>query len=316
MNSLSPHSCGRVTVVGTLNVDLVWQVPALPRPGQTILASTVQQLFGGKGANQAVAAARQGAAVTLVGAVGNDAEGRLYREHLAREGVDVSLISTAADVATGTAHVYVDSAGENVIVVNRGANERLDPTSLVRVLQRTDVLMVQLECALPAAVEALRLAQAHGVRSVLNASPTNAAFPWGTLTIDTVIVNEHECGECFAHRPAELIALSTAARRALLLDYGVRHLVVTQGAEPTVHVTADDVHTVPTLRVEPRDTVGAGDMFAGALAAELAVGRGWESALRHANAAAALSTLALGAQAAMPYRSDVDAAIARTEERV
>lgn len=301
----------RVAVVGTLNVDLVWQVPALPRPGQTILASAAERQFGGKGANQAVAAARQGARVTLIGAVGDDAEGRSYRDHLGREGIDLRLLSTApAGIATGTAHVYVDPRGENLIVVDRGANAFVSVASLADTLPVTSVVIVQLECALAAAVDALGLAAQHGVRSILNASPTQPDFPWGRHAIDTVIVNEHECRDCFGHLPADLWALPAAARRTLLVARKVNHIVVTQGAEPTLHVSADALHTVPAYRVTPRDTVGAGDMFAGALAAELALHRAWEPALWYANVAAALSTLALGAQAAMPRRADVEAAIA------
>lgn len=304
----SESPAARVVVVGTLNVDLVWQVPALPRPGQTIVADKVERQFGGKGANQAVAAARQGARVTLVGAVGDDAEGRAYREHLQREGLDVGAITTVPGVATGTAHVYVDSRGENLIVVDRGANARLDVTPLSGLLEESDALVVQLECALPAAVEALRLAAAAGVRSILNASPTQPDFPWGRHAIDTVIVNEHECVDCFQRSPAELAALSGQARQDFLRERRMSHLVITQGADVTLLLATTEVRREPTYPVTPRDTVGAGDTFAGALAAQLAAGFVWERALRHANIAAALSTLALGAQAAMPTLAAVEAA--------
>lgn len=297
---------GRVAVVGTLNVDLVWQVVSLPTPGQTVLATTTERQFGGKGANQAVAAARQGAHVTLVGAVGADADGHAYREHLTREGIAPTHIAVLPGVATGTAHVYVDARGENLIVVDQGANARTSVSRLATLLPQIDVLLVQLECALPAAVEALRLAESAGVRAVLNASPVNAAFPWGRHAIDTVIVNEHECAACFGLTPDALRALSINARNDLLSLRKVRHLVVTQGSAPTLHFTAETSHEVPTFPVQPRDTVGAGDTFAGTLAAQLAEGRAWPEALRHANIAAALSTLALGAQAAMPTREQVD----------
>lgn len=298
-----------MAIVGTLNVDLVWQVASLPAPGQTVLATATERQFGGKGANQAVAAARQGARVTLIGAVGDDAEGRAYREHLVREGIDPAYVVPISGVATGTAHVYVDARGENLIVVDQGANGHIAVTSLGSLLPQIDVLLVQLECALPAAVEALRLAETAGVRAVLNASPVNAAFPWGRHSIDTVIVNEHECAECFGHAPGTLRSLSSTTRSDLLSSRKVRHLVVTQGAAPTLHFTADVVHEIPTHPVQPRDTVGAGDTFAGALAAQLAEGRDWSSALRHANIAGALSTLALGAQAAMPTRVQVEAVL-------
>lgn len=315
MQSASTSSAGRVAVVGTLNVDHIWQVPTLPRPGQTIMASAVERQFGGKGANQAVAAARQGAKVTLVGALGSDADGQRYREHLIHEGIAVDFVTTVPGVATGAAHVYVDARGENLIVVNRGANSHLNPEVVAGMLRPADVLLVQLECALSSAVEALRLAHLQRARSVLNASPSNAAFPWGEFAIEAVIVNEHECRECFAHLPAELEKLSPGARRSFLSERKLQHLIVTQGAEPTIHLSGAGVDRVPTYPVQPRDTVGAGDAFAGAVAADLAAGSDWKPALWRANVTAALSTLALGAQAAMPRRSDVEAVIVGSAKR-
>ncbi|MEO6246070.1 MAG: PfkB family carbohydrate kinase, partial [Opitutaceae bacterium] len=160
-----------------------------------------------------------------------------------------------------------------------------------------------------AAVAALKLAAKIGVRAVLNASPTAAEFPWGDVAIDTVIVNELECRDVCGLAPAELAALASAARTARLSELRIGHLVVTQGAEPTLHVFAENVAEVPVFPVQPRDTVGAGDTFAGALAAELAAGRAWAVALRYANVAAALSTLAVGAQTAMPRRAEVERAL-------
>jgi ribokinase len=300
---------GRVTVIGTLNIDRVWQVPALPRPGETLLAQTTSRQFGGKGANQAVAAARQGARVALVGALGEDAEGRAYREHVASEGIEVAAVARVPGVPTGTAHVYVDRRGENTIVVDPGANAHLTAAIVARAPLNADVVLIQLETALEAAVEALRGAAAARVCSVLNASPTNPAFPWGEHAIEAVVVNEHECRECFGETPEGLWSLSAAARGALLAQRKVQHLVVTRGANPTLHLSAGAPEQVATLRVEPRDTVGAGDTFAGALAAELAAGRHWPLALRYANVAAALSTLASGAQTAIPRRAEVEAAM-------
>lgn len=306
---------GRVGVVGTLNVDLVWQVAALPRPGQTVLAHTTERQFGGKGANQAVAAARQGAHVTMLGAVGDDAEGRAYREHLEREGIGVDLLQVVPRVATGTAHVYVEAGGENLIVVDQGANAHLQVRRLAELLPKMDVLLVQLECALPAALEALRLAAGAGVLTVLNASPVNSEFPWGSLPINTVIVNEHECAEVFRLSAEVLVKLTAAQRKEFIGRWRLTHLVVTRGAHTTLHLWEDGIEEVPAHPVVPRDTVGAGDMFAGALAAEIGRGREWSTAISWANVAAALSTLEVGAQAAMPRRDCVEAAIAVTSAR-
>lgn len=303
MQLASASVAGRVTVVGSLNIDRIWRVARLPRPGETVRAEETRQEFGGKGANQAVAAARHGASVAMIGALGADADGRLYREHLQREAITTEWVATLAEVATGAAFICVDPRGENQIVVDAGANGRLAAghvsTALAALLPSTQVLLVGLECPLDVAVTALRAAAEAGVRSVFNPSPVAPAFPWGEVPVDTVVVNEHEAAEIFGGpEPAAL------ARR------GVRHLVITQGAEPTLLVTAAGVQSVPTYRVQPRDTVGAGDTFAGTLAARLAAGAGWLDALRHANVAAALSTLGAGAQSPIPHRAEVETAAA------
>lgn len=292
----------QVTVVGSLNIDRLWRVARLPRPGETVFAGETRQEFGGKGANQAVAAARHGAVVAMIGAVGADADGKLYREYLQRERVDTAGVAELPGVATGAAFICIDPRGENQIVVDPGANGQvtaaLVTTALAALLPATKVLLVGLECPLEAAVAALRAAAAAGVRSVFNPSPVVPEFPWGEVAIDTVIVNEHECAAIFgAPEPAAL------ARR------GVRHLIVTQGAEPTLLITAAGVQTVATHPVVPRDTVGAGDTFAGTLAARLAEGTDWDDALRAANIAAALSTLGSGAQTPIPQRAEVEAVL-------
>jgi ribokinase len=301
----------RVVVVGTLNVDHLWQVPVLPGPGQTIVADEVELQFGGKGANQAVAAARQGATVLLVGAVGDDADGQRYRAQLQRAGIAVDRVAVVPGVATGAAHVYIDPRGENQIVVARGANARIDPAGGADLLRADDVVLVQLECAWEAAVAALRGAERAGARALLNASPVESRFPWGQVALHAVIVNEHECDAIFGEGPASLAERSPAELGRILSGRRISHLIITQGAEPTLHLTANGATRVPTHPVQPRDTTGAGDTFAGVLAAALSAGAAWPEALRRANVAAALSTLGLGAQGAMPAGAAVDSVLAR-----
>jgi ribokinase len=306
MSRPSSSSPGHVTVVGSLNVDRISRVARLPRAGETVLADETRLEFGGKGANQAVAAARHGARVAMIGALGDDADGALYRAQLAREGVGADWVTTVGGATTGAAFISVDARGENQIIVDRGANGRLTVVAagraLAALLPSTNVLLVGLECPLDVAVAALRAAEAAGVRSVFNPSPVPTVFPWGEVRIDTVIVNEHECAEIFG-------APETAAPERR----GVRHLVVTQGAEPTLLVTAAGVRSIAAHPVVPRDTVGAGDTFAGTLAARLAEGADWDEALRYANIAAALSTLGTGAQTPIPRRTEVEAAQRREE---
>ncbi|MEO6876757.1 MAG: ribokinase [Opitutaceae bacterium] len=296
-------AAGRVVVVGSLNVDRIVSVAELPRPGETIFATSTQKEFGGKGANQAVAAARYGASVALVGAVGSDADGESYLAHLRSEGVATEWVLALPRVTTGTAFITVNARGENEIVVDRGANGQM-PTShvvaaLAAALPTTDIVVVGLECPLAPAVAALRSAAASGVRSIFNPSPVVAEFPWGEIPIDTVVVNEHECATIFG-----------APEPGVLRHRQVRHLIVTRGAAPTLWVSAEGMIEVPPYAVTPRDTVGAGDTFTGVLAATLAAGARREDALIQANVAAALSTLAPGAQTAMPRHETVQAAIA------
>lgn len=300
MQSPVSSTAGRVTVVGSLNVDRLSRVVRLPRPGETVLATETRVEFGGKGANQAVAAARHSATVAMVGALGDDADGAAYRAHLAQEGVCADAVAIVKGVGTGAAFICIDARGENQIIVDRGANGRttVDQVSraLAGLLPVTDILLVGLESPLDAAVASLLAASVAGVRSVFNPSPVVAEFPWGRVPIDTVIVNEHECAEIFgAPDPSEL------ARR------GVRHLVVTRGAQPTLLVTAAGVQAVPTHPVQPLDTVGAGDAFAGTLAARLAEGAELGAAIAIANIAAALTSLGPGAQTPIPRRAEVEA---------
>ena len=300
------HALGRVTVMGSLNVDRLWRVQRLPGAGETVFATEARLEFGGKGANQAVAAARHGSRVAMVGALGDDADGRMYREHLRSEGVSAEWVAMLPGVATGAAFICVDRKGENQIIVDPGANGKLSTgyvsEALAVLLPQTDVLVVGLECPLQVALTALRAAAAAGVCAVFNPSPVLPEFPWGSVPIEVVIVNEHECAAVFAQpEPQE------AARCA------VRNLIVTQGSSPTVWVGAEGVLPVPAYPVQPLDTVGAGDTFAGTLAARRAEGAPWTDAIRIANIAAALSTLGVGAQAPIPRRAEVE--IAAVERR-
>jgi len=298
----------RVAVVGSLNVDYIWNVLELPRAGQTVLAQEGRTEFGGKGANQAVAATRHGAEVFFIGCVGDDADGESYCRYLKNIGVQTAEIRRITGVATGAAHIYVDSRGENMIVVSGGANERLDHNqvfgSLAGCLDGADALVAQLESPIAAVEAALQMAHAKGVRSVLNASPFHAQFTW-RVPVDTVIVNEHELEDFFGVIAVSLMQMQPERRIELLARHQIQNLVITQGSEPTLHVSANEVHSVPTHRVVPKNTVGAGDTFAGSLAVCLAHGMDWQAALWQANVAAGLSTLFEGVQTAIPTLAEV-----------
>ena len=295
---------GRVIVIGSLNVDRLWRVPRLPAAGETLRAAGTRVEFGGKGANQAVAAARHGAAVAMVGAVGVDGDGAAYLTHLRHEGVDITHVATAEGVATGAAFICVDDRGENQIVVAAGANGTVSAAAVERAVGAlapdVGVLLAGLEVPVEAAVAALRAANTSGLFTLFNPSPVAADFPWGETRIGAVIVNEGECAQIFGGPDPAAVAVR-----------GVDHLVVTRGAAPTLWVSPEGTREFPAHPVRPVDTVGAGDTFAGTLAARLAEGAGFPEAIAVANVAAALSTLGPGAQGPIPRRAAVESLIPR-----
>jgi ribokinase len=294
----------KVVVVGSLNVDYIASVQRLPSPGQTIAASKLIRRFGGKGANQAIAAARQGAKVSLIGCVGDDPDGSDYLNRLKRESINVDGISRVPSERTGTALIAVDEYGENVIIVAAGANGALRPAAILeqkRAIEAAAAILLQFETPLATIVAAVTRANRAGVPVVLNPSPFQPAFPWGRCAINTLIVNAGEANVIFGvsfdrkGRPAHL-------RRALD-NRRISRLIVTHGAKPTLCFSGDECVEVPTLPVRPVDTVGAGDAFAGTFAARQAEGLDFISAVRLANCAGALTTLKPGAQEATPTRA-------------
>lgn len=287
-----------IWVIGSANIDLVSKVTSLPLPGQTVQGSDLVTTFGGKGANQAVAAARLGGKVAFVGCLGADEHGASYLAHLANEGID---ISHAADSPrpSGCAMIVVAEGGENMIVVCPGANQDLRPEhlhALERHLSEGDLVLLQFEVPMETNLRAVQLARAAGARVLLNASPAQSCDVLWEAGIDVLIINEHEARFYQKELGVSLEALRERVREAV---------VVTHGAEPALVFLESEKLEIPAPAVEPVDTVGAGDTFTGALAVALAEGQAWNAAITFAHAAAALSTLSLGAQAAMPRRGEV-----------
>ena len=302
-----------VVVVGSLNLDYIASVAALPRAGETVPASDLVRRFGGKGANQAVAAARQGARVSMIGCVGADDDGRAYLRRLRDERIDFGGVSISARALTGTALIAVDRQAENLIVVCSGANGCLTPATIRAQAARiaaARIVLLQLEIPLPAVIETVRLANRAGVPVVLNPSPLRAGFPWGQCRLNTLVTNAVEAQAIFGLSPAR-IAKDWRACRRLLARRSVDQLIITRGAKPTMCVTARGYWETAALPVKPVDTVGAGDAFAGALVARLAQGTELAEALRIANCAGALATLRRGAQEAIPSRSATERAASR-----
>lgn len=286
----------RVCVVGSVNMDTTFAVRALPRPGETVLASSLTHGPGGKGGNQAVAAARAGARVQFVGAVGDDAAGERLRAHLGANGVGLDG-TVVLSGTSGAAMVVVDARGENIIVVAPGANERLgvDSAHAREAIGACEVLLTQLEIPVTTAVAAARVARSAGAVVVVNASPAGQdprSLAELATAADVVIANEAEAGE-WPWRPS--------------------HFVVTLGARGARYIGLDGELTVPAPAVEPVDTTGAGDVFAGVLAASwpanpgTPVGR--RAALHRACAAGALATSVPGAGDCAPSAQAIDATL-------
>jgi ribokinase len=292
-----------VVVAGSINVDLIVGVRALPGPGETVLGNRFIQQNGGKSANQAVAAARVGADVTMLGAVGADDLGRSALAGLAEAGVDISCCRVVEDVHTGLALIVVDGAGENQIAVAPGANGRLDEAMIrdeVAGLEPTPgaVCLLGFEVYDEAVVAAARWAAARALRIILNPAPARPIaaelLELGPILTPNETEAEMLSGESQAADSARSLSAQTGAP-----------VIVTLGAEGAVLFDGKTVEHLPALLVEPVDTTGAGDALNGILAAELARGAALREALRWAMVGAAMKTTKAGAQAGLPSREAI-----------
>ncbi|MBN1814018.1 MAG: ribokinase [Anaerolineae bacterium] len=302
----------RITVVGSLNMDLVVRAPRIPRPGETILGGEFHTAPGGKGANQAVAAARLGGQVSMVGRVGSDAFAQSLLDGLAADGVDHTFVTQDPQAATGVAFIVVDDAGENSIVVASGANMRLSPADVdaaEAAIAAADVLLLQLEVPLPAVVQAARVAHAHGTTVILNPAPA-CPLPHELLSlIDVLVPNESEAARLTRLPIGDRAEIEAAA--VVLCELGVDTVALTLGERGALLVGEGERELIPAFEVTPVDTTAAGDAFVGGFAVALAEGRSLTDAVRWANAAGALATTKLGAQPSLPIRRMVEALMAQ-----
>ena len=285
----------RVVVVGSINVDEVIGVATLPAPGETVLGWERATGLGGKGANQAVAAAVAGGEVALIGAVGADAHGAAALEQLAKHGVDTSMVATLEETASGRALVILSEDGENEIIVIGGANQAMDERALSRdALRDAAVMVVQGEVPPKVNQAALRMAAELGVRAVVNLAPVQD-LGGHLATADPLVVNEIEAGQLIG---AELRSAQDVVDAAPDLRGLARSAVVTLGASGAVLITPDAIDHIPAPRPERvRDTTGAGDAVAGVLATALAQGLELRGAVERAVRAASLSVTEVGAAA-------------------
>ena len=291
-----------VIVIGSSNVDFAVTVDRFPAPGETILGHHLAQSVGGKGANQAVAAARAGAQVGFLSKVGMDANGDLVERHLAGQGISCLSLLRQAQASTGVAMILIDRAGDNQIVVAPGSNGHLSPDDIRRqatLMSGAKVLLVQMEIPLESVWEALTIAKRIGLITILNPAPACPLPQKLIRLVDILTPNEKE---------AQLLTGSTDVKEAahLLAAQGVSAVVVTCGDQGAVVSHRKSLITVPAFLVGAIDTTGAGDAFNGALACAIADGVQFETAIEVANAAGALATTVRGAQESAPTKGAID----------
>lgn len=298
-----------ILVIGSLNIDLSYRVPHLPLPGETLQVTERMRSAGGKGANQAVAAARLGGQVTMIGRLGADSDGDVLLDGLMRAGVDCRGIERDPAEPTGSAMIAVADSGENHIIVHSGANGTLAIDQLDRqdaLLHGARICLLQLETPQQTVREAIRRCRAYGVRTFLNPSPVIPLVAEWLSEVDDLVLNRHELvallNPVLKTVPADPL---TAARS--LLNGGVGRVWLTLGSEGAVYIDAHEHLHVPALPVQAVDTTAAGDTFLGALVAALAENQDKQAALRQATVAAGLAVTRRGAQASMPDRRELHA---------
>lgn len=302
-----PAGAPRVVVVGSSNTDLVVRTgERLPSPGETVLGGDLLTAAGGKGANQAVAAARLGAEVTLVACLGSDHFGDRALACLANEGIDTDWLVRDAEAPSGTALILVNDSGENLIAVAPGANARLTPEHVSRAapaLRAADVLLLQLEVPLETVVAAARIAADAGATVVLDPAPARQLDDGLLRHIDLLTPNVSEAERLVGERITE----DEDARRVagVLAARGTAQVVLTRGARGALAHTAEGVFTVPAVPTEVVDTTAAGDCFNGALACALGEGASLREAVEFASRAAALAVSRPGAQPSLPRRCEL-----------
>ena len=298
----------RIIVVGSINMDLVVRAPHIPIPGETVLGSDFNTFPGGKGANQAVAAARQGTRVTFIGRVGHDAFGQQLVTGLQAEDVDTKYIGLDENAPSGVALITLDAEGQNSIVVSSGANHKLTPEHIreaIAAFKNADVLLLQLETPLETVIAAAEQAKAHGLKVVLNPAPAQP-LPIELLSlVDVLIPNESETAlltDLPVNSPEQA---ETAARK--LQTHGVGCVVVTLGSRGALYVDGDQKPThVKGFSVDVVDTTAAGDSCVGVISVSLAEGLSLETAVKRGCAAGALAATRLGAQPSIPTKAGID----------
>lgn len=300
-----PHP--RIAVIGSINMDLVIRCKKLAGPGQTVLAESSTEVCGGKGANQAVAAARAGGDVTMIGRVGDDAFADRLLANLGAADVDTEHVLRTSDCASGVAVVAVDDAGENSIMVVPGSNGRVrvsDVENARAIIESSAIVLLQLEIPQETVLASVAIARAAGVRVVLDPAPAPPEWNSPLFGVDLICPNESEAAAYVGHdvqstQQAEAAAMKFHAQ-------GATNVAITMGEYGTMLCNDGDVRVVPPFSITPVDSTAAGDAFAGALAVHWAKHDNLEDAVRFGNAAGALAASRLGAQPSMASQDEIE----------
>ena len=296
----------KIIVVGSSNVDLTVRVRRLPLPGETIRGATLLRTNGGKGANQAVAAARLGADVVFITCLGNDASGGMLSAQFAADGIDTSCIKLSA-TPTGTALIFVDDKAENCIAVAPGSNNDLLPTDIDAArstMEGASYLLVQLVIPMPTVVRAVELAHSLGIKTIMNPAPMNPVPEDLFSRIWLITPNQTEAEQLTGvHVESE----DDAARAAeVLFAKGIKNVIVTMGSKGSLVCTPEGREFVPSRKVKAIDTTGAGDVYNGALVAALSQGKSLIEAARVATLASSIAVTRMGAQTSAPYANEIE----------
>lgn len=312
-NLTKGKTMARVVVVGSANVDFVVQTPHIPRPGETVLGDDFVMAMGGKGANQAVGAARLGASVTFVACVGQDVFGDQCLEAYQAAAIDTSYVTRTRKAATGVALIAVASDSENSITVASGANMRLTPSHIAAASEafaQADILLLQLEVPLETNIAAAELAHQSGVRVVLNPAPAQQLPSDLLQLVDVITPNRIELAQLVGFPEEDVRAMSDENLAKLALSLGPSSAVITLGADGALAAGSWGWVRVPAFPITPVDTTAAGDAFNGGLVVALSQGNNLEQAVRYASACGALAATKMGAQPSLPDADTVTSFIA------
>lgn len=309
------HQPPRIVVVGSLNMDLVLRCHRLPQRGETVMGDGVEQIPGGKGGNQATAAARLGARVAMIGCVGDDVFGDELRSSLQREGIDVTNLRTVPDTGSGMALITVEHSGQNTIVVEPGANALFSPADVQaaeETIAAADVLLLQLEVPILTNVAAVEIARKHGVPVQLNPAPAPENLPPELWQADWLCPNETEAAKLTGLPTGSIATATTAAFQ--LARRAAGNALITLGENGVLLVTHGQCLQVGAFRIQPVDATAAGDACVAAWAVAIAEDRSIQDSIRFAAAAGAMTVSRRGASTSLPLRAEVEQLLAAQPE--